>query len=122
VYALTGAGRAALRDWLAESSDSTPIKNELVVKLVAAQLSGLADLRAMLARQRRQYLQALRALDELAAASPGPDGEGQSEGEDDDQRMLRLLIAGAALHVQADLKWLDLCEEQLPRPKKTRPT
>jgi DNA-binding PadR family transcriptional regulator len=113
VYELTAAGQAALREWLAESNDNAPVKNQLIVKLVFAQLSGMADLRALLARQRRQYLQALHALDELAANPPDTDGA--------DPRLLGLLVAGASLHLQADLKWLDLCEEQLPRTKKTGP-
>jgi DNA-binding PadR family transcriptional regulator len=58
VYELTAAGQAALRGWLAESNDNTPVKNRLIVKLVFAQLSGLADLRALLARQRRHRLHA----------------------------------------------------------------
>jgi hypothetical protein len=30
-----------------------------------------------------------------------------------DERMSRLLIEGAALHIQADIRWLELCEQVL---------
>ncbi len=113
VYELTESGREALRVWFAQTSDGTQIKNELIVKLVFAQLTGLADVRALLAKQRRQYLQALRALDELAA-QPST-GDSSDDGNAAGNPVMGLLIAGAALHLQADLKWIELCEEQLPQ-------
>ena len=51
-------------------------------------------------RQRGAYLQALRALDDVAAQASG-------------DVTAALLVEGAALHLEADLKWLDLCEQRI---------
>ena len=56
--------------------------------------------RMLIERQRGEYLQALRDLDRLQAATNGDAAQS-------------LLIEGAALHLEADLKWLALCEERL---------
>ena len=72
------------------------------MKLVLAGLTGVADPKALIERQRREYLQSLRDLDELAPARRG-NGDAAAE----------LLIEGAALHLQADLEWLDLCDQRL---------
>jgi hypothetical protein len=54
----------------------------------------------LIERQRGEYLQALRDLDRLQAATNGDAAQS-------------LLIEGAALHLEADLKWLALCEDRL---------
>lgn len=113
VYELTENGQEALSAWFEQTIDVTQIKNELIVKLVFAQVTGFADVRALLARQRRQYLQALRALDELTP-QPGT-GDAGDDGNAVGNHVMGLLIAGAALHLQADLKWIELCEEHLPQ-------
>ena len=64
-------------------------------------LAGVADPRALIDRQRTVFLQELRDLNNIAMRG------GQ------DVVVTRLLIEGASLHLQADLKWLDLCEEAL---------
>lgn len=101
VYVLTGAGTEALRLWLDEPAVRPRIRDDFVLKLVLAGLAGLADPTELIHRQRLQYLQALRDLDALSAslASGGP--------------AERLVLEGAALHIEADLKWLDLADEQL---------
>ena len=105
VYELTVAGREALAGWLAEPAPGPQLKDEFFMKLVLSRLPGVdgghepADL---IARQRRAYLQSLRELNDLAARLAR--GSNQAAA---------LLVEGAILHLQADLKWLDLCEEQL---------
>jgi DNA-binding PadR family transcriptional regulator len=101
VYELTDEGRSALADWLAAPAPGARLKDEFFIKLVLAGLTGVADPKALIERQRREYLQSLRDLDELAAAR----GNGDAAAE--------LLIEGAALHLQADLEWLDLCDQRL---------
>jgi DNA-binding PadR family transcriptional regulator len=98
VYEITDAGRAALSTWLGEADDAPAVKSDVVLKLVAARLTG-ADPAPILARQRQRYLQSLRDLDALAAL------DGDVVGE--------LLLEGAALHVDAELRWLDHCERRL---------
>ena len=98
VYELTPAGREALEEWVATPTTGTRLRDEFFMKLVLAGLTGVADPRSLIERQRREYLQALR---DLAVAAPN--GNAVSS----------LLVEGAALHLEADLKWLDLCEERL---------
>jgi DNA-binding PadR family transcriptional regulator len=102
VYELTPAGHAELRSWLAEPATGPWLKDEFFMKLVMAGLAGTADQSALIERQRRVYMQALHDLNAMAArAGAATDA------------VPALLIEGAALHVQANLKWLELCEETL---------
>jgi DNA-binding PadR family transcriptional regulator len=101
VYEITAAGRAALAGWMGEADDVPAVKSDFVLKLVAARLTG-GDPAPILARQRQRYLQSLRDLDALA-----PNGDGDGDG------VQALLVEGAALHLDAELRWLDLCERRL---------
>jgi DNA-binding PadR family transcriptional regulator len=100
VYALTDAGQRAVREWLETPTAGARLKDEFFMKLALA--GACADPQDLIDTQRRTYLQALHDLDRLAA-------NGAADG------MARLLIEGAALHLEADLKWLDLCEQRLVR-------
>jgi DNA-binding PadR family transcriptional regulator len=100
VYSLTDAGREALSEWVRQPSPGTRQRDEFFMKLVLAGRAGIADPHTLIERQRREYLQALRDLDRLTAAGNGDVAES-------------LLIEGAALHLEADLKWLALCEQRL---------
>ncbi len=98
-YTLTEAGREELEAWVAAPAAATRQRDEFFLKLVLAGMSGIADPRTIVERQRREYLIALRALGEREA--PGADA------------VASLLVEGAALHLEADLRWLDLCEQRL---------
>jgi DNA-binding PadR family transcriptional regulator len=100
VYRTTEAGRHALDEWVAQPSPATRLRDEFFMKLVLAGRAGIADPRVLIERQRGEYLQALRDLDRLQAATNGDAAQS-------------LLIEGAALHLEADLKWLALCEDRL---------
>jgi DNA-binding PadR family transcriptional regulator len=102
VYALTEAGRAELKEWIDTPAAGTRLKDEFFMKLMLAGPAGIAEPLALIDRQRRAYLQALRDLDGLLA-------DGAANGD------ARLLVEGAALHLEADLRWLALCEERLTR-------
>ena len=100
VYRLTEAGRMELRGWVAEATPAVRLKDDFFMKLVLARAARIADPLVLIARQRDAYLQALRELDDVALATNGDD-------------TAALLIEGAALHLEADLKWLELCEQRL---------
>jgi DNA-binding PadR family transcriptional regulator len=100
-YHITPQGRKELQTWL----DQTVIKvesykDEFLVKLIVRHLAGYNDTLAAITRQRQAYLQQLRDLTSLAA-------------QKGDDPYVSLLIEGAMLHLQADLRWLDLCDERL---------
>jgi DNA-binding PadR family transcriptional regulator len=100
VYRLTDAGRQALEEWLGVPSAPTRLRDDFFMKLVFAQSLGLADPAVLIARQREAYLRSLGEL-ERVLADGGADGT------------TALVVEGAALHLEADLKWLDRCEEVL---------
>jgi DNA-binding PadR family transcriptional regulator len=102
VYELTDAGREQLRRWFDSGEDSEPSRDGLYSRVVLAAQSGLADPARLIDRQRRSRLQALRELHRQATL-----GGGVPAGLD------RLLAEGAALRIEAELKWLDLCEQAL---------
>jgi hypothetical protein len=71
------------------------------MKLALAPQTGLADQIALINKQRRRYLNTMRELSKLATT------------ENRDNRISQLLIEGAMLHLQADLDWLERCQEEL---------
>jgi DNA-binding PadR family transcriptional regulator len=100
VYRLTDAGHAELERWVADSTPATRLKDDFFIKLVLARSAAIADPLELIDRQRSAYLQALRSLDDVAARADG-------------DVTAALLVEGAALHLEADLKWLDLCERRM---------
>ena len=100
VYRLTDEGQAELNRWVAEATPAARLKDDFFMKLVLARAANIADPRELIARQRGAYLQALRALDDVADETSGDE-------------TAALLVEGAALHLEADLKWLDLCERRM---------
>ena len=97
VYELTAAGRERVRQWLADLTWTKVAPLEFHLKLVAAAATRLADPVALVDAQRLELLRELHQLQELALAEP-PDADGA------------LLLEGASLRLQADLRWLELCE------------
>ena len=97
VYRLTEKGQLELKGWVADSTPQTRLKDDFFIKLVLARAAGIADPLELIDRQRAAYLQALRELDDVATGD----------------EVSALLVEGAALHLEADLKWLDLCEQRL---------
>jgi DNA-binding PadR family transcriptional regulator len=99
VYELTDAGREAVVEWVDKTSEGPRVRDEFFMKLALSQLAGTSDRLGLIIRQRRHYLAQLRSLSELAATVDRP--------------VPRLLIEGAILHLQADLDWLQRCQEEL---------
>lgn len=100
LYRLTEAGRAAVEEWVGRVVPGARLKDEFFVKLVVATSAGLAAPEALIDAQRAEYRQSLRDLDaRLADGVTGPTAE--------------LMVEGAALHLKADLEWLDLIEDRL---------
>ena len=103
VFEITEAGLRVLGDWLNATDVGPRLRDEFFMKLVLSRLAGLAEPLEIIERQRLTYLHELRALNDVAARAGNHDPVSQ------------LLAEGASLHVQADLKWLDLCEERIRR-------
>lgn len=100
-YELTKQGRVELESWLDQPVEKTRrLRDEFFIKLVVRHLAGYGDTLEMIAHQRKAYLQRVRDLTRLAA-------------EAREDPFVSLLIEGAILHLQADLRWLDLCDERI---------
>src|ERR1700754_5004337 len=93
VYRLTQKGQLQLGGWVEDSTPQTRLKDDFFIKLVLARAAGIADPLELIDRQRGAYMQALRELDDVAATANGDE-------------TAALLVEGAALHLEADLKWL----------------
>lgn len=103
-YCVTDTGRAALTDWLESPvRESRKLKDDFYLKLSILAATGSEDrLWNLLWQQREVVLQRLREL-EPALAQAEADGEALNAS----------LLEGAILHTEADLAWLDRCEERL---------
>jgi DNA-binding PadR family transcriptional regulator len=98
VYGLTPAGQQRVAEWLAEVSWPKPDLAEFHLKLIAAGAAGLADPITIVDGQRRELLRRVRDTQRAAMAEPG--------GSD-----AALLLEGIVLRLQADLHWLEACEQ-----------
>jgi DNA-binding PadR family transcriptional regulator len=105
VYELTSEGREAVAAWVDEPSDGPRVRDEFFTKLVLAPLAGLADRMELINKQRHHYYRMMRGLNELH--------DGTSDGARRLDTTARLLIEGTLLHLQADLDWLERCQEEL---------
>ena len=106
VYRLTEVGVKALREWFADPPDIPLVKPDVLLRLVTARLAAGVipgiDARAIITHHRQRCLEALRDLDRQAGHTT-PDSVGG------------LLVQAAGLHLQAELRWLEMCEKHLIR-------
>lgn len=98
-YAITTEGGKVLEEWLAEPVAPPSGRSDLVVKLAATWLLGPDAVRSFVAHHRQLHLEQLRRLDARAAQA--------ARGSLDD-----VLVQGAALRIQAELRFLDLIDER----------
>src|SRR5512132_10222 len=98
VYALTPTGQQRVAEWIAEVSWPKPDLAEFHLKLIAAAAAGLADPLTIVDTQRRELLRRSRDAQRAAMAEP-------------DRSDAALLLEGIVLRLQADLRWLEACEE-----------
>jgi DNA-binding PadR family transcriptional regulator len=103
VYAIAEAGRQELAHWMDEPlRQPRRLKDAFYIKLVFHRLLGLGDIQTLIWNQRQAYLQVLRQLNDMRA-----------EVDPEDDPLTTLLLEGGAFHLEADLEWLDRCEELL---------
>jgi len=98
VYALTPDGQLKVAGWIAEVSWPRPDLAEFHLKLIAAASARLADPLSIVDAQRRELLRRLRDAQRAAMAEP-------------ERSNAALLLEGVVLRLQADLRWLEACEQ-----------
>lgn len=104
-YRLTDAGAQELAAWVNEPVQTTrKLKDDFYLKLnvLASVLRQPQKLSDLLWQQRTVNLQYLRELEQALA-------EAEAQGD----AVTASLLEGAILHAEADLAWLDRCEERL---------
>jgi DNA-binding PadR family transcriptional regulator len=103
VYRLTPAGRVEVHQWFAGPVEREPrTRDELAVKLALALAVPGIDPRAVIGAQRTATVRSLQELTRLKARSTGPD-----------DGPWRLVLESMVFHAEAEVRWLDHCEEQL---------
>jgi DNA-binding PadR family transcriptional regulator len=103
VFELTAKGSETVRQWVDEVVPAAQLRDAFFSKLVLAAQTRLADPIVLIDRQRRAYLRRLAELGGLTDKAHG--------------FAARLAVEGAVLHLQADLRWLERCEEALTTNK-----
>jgi DNA-binding PadR family transcriptional regulator len=107
-YRLTDQGRKELTAWLEEPVEKPrQLRDEFFIKMVIGRLAGQPNPKPMIDRQRQAYLKQLRDLTALARQTEDPN--------------IGLMVEGAMLHLQADLRWLDLCDDRLDSSEQSIP-
>ncbi len=107
IYALTPSGRRMLQEWCASSIAVEHQRDEFFLKLMIALAAGVADPYQLIHLQRNQLYRELHVLTEQRSnADPGC------------ELANILLLDKAALHIEADLRWLDMVEARLDEIKR----
>jgi DNA-binding PadR family transcriptional regulator len=110
-FRITEEGRGEVKDWVQSSTvDAAPARDDLIMKVLVAVGRGADDALAVIDGQRSALLAALQRR----RRSERAEGSGSIAEE---------LAADAVLtRVEADINWLERCEEKLrsQTPKRTR--
>jgi DNA-binding PadR family transcriptional regulator len=102
VYAVTRSGHAALKEWFAQGVTPDHQRDEFFVKLMTALVSGEGKLDRIIQTQRAHLFQDLHAATTLR------------DTYNPRREMAQILLLDkAVMHLEADLRWLDIAEMRL---------
>lgn len=107
VYAITRAGRAALATWFDSGVEREHQRDEFYVKLLLSIATGEADPRRVIQTQRSRLYRELHAITAQRNKINPKTALAQV-----------LLYDKAIMHLEADLRWLDMIEARLDEVKK----
>jgi DNA-binding PadR family transcriptional regulator len=106
VYAVTRSGHTALAEWFAEGVTPDHQRDEFFVKMMTALVSGEGKLDRIVQTQRAHLFQDLHAATSLR------------DSYDPHTEMAQILLLDkAVMHLEADLRWLDIAEMRLEEVK-----
>ncbi len=102
IYAITTAGRAELIDWFARGVTHEHQRDEFFIKLMLSLVPGAINPRQVIHTQRTQLYRELHAITvQRAPFNPQSD------------LAKILLLDKVVMHLEADLRWLDMIEARL---------
>src|SRR5512138_3599657 len=102
IYAITRDGLDTLKEWFADGIPTEHQRDEFYVKLMIGLISGQADPMRVIQTQRSRLYQELH------------DTTAQRDSYDPQTEIAQiLLIDKAIMHLEADLRWLDMIEMRL---------
>lgn len=102
IYAITRDGHEALKSWFNESVPTEHQRDEFYVKLMIGLISGEADPARIIQTQRSRLFQEMH------------DATTQRDKYDPRMEMAKILLSDKAImHLEADLRWLDMIEMRL---------
>lgn len=107
IYNITDSGRAALMDWLESGITPEHQRDEFFVKLMTALVSGAVDPIRLIQTQRAHLFQDLHDATAL-----------RDQYDPHTELAQILLLDKTIMHLEADLRWLDITEVRLEEVKK----
>lgn len=106
IYAITPAGRRSLQEWFASGIERAHQRDEFYIKLMIGLASGAADPYRLIDTQRTHLYGELHGITvQRTRADPKT------------ELSKILLLDQAAMHLEADLRWLDMTEARLDEIK-----
>jgi DNA-binding PadR family transcriptional regulator len=106
VFAITKSGRRELERWFGENEPPDHQRDETYLKMVLSLATGLVDSRKIFAGERAMlYRELHQATAQRQAADPNR------------ELSLILLLDKTVMHLEADLRWLDMLEARLDEIK-----
>ncbi|WP_051939238.1 PadR family transcriptional regulator [Phaeacidiphilus oryzae] len=127
-YAITEQGRQELRSWFGTPvGRNHPPRDELAIKLAMAVGAPEVDVQAVVQAQRAHTMRALqdytrlkaRALAAETGAAADPGGSREAADSTDDLAWL-LVLEQLIFQAEAEIRWLDHCEQRLARAGRAR--
>lgn len=102
IYAITPAGRKCLKEWFTTGVDLEHHHDEFFIKLMIGLVASVADPYQLIHTQRAHLFQALHTI------------TAQRSRADPKTELARILLLDkAVMHLEADLRWLDMIEGRL---------
>lgn len=96
-YYITEAGKQELHDWLLKPVKRSLLKDEFYFKILCARKIDFHEEREMVKHQRNLVIKEILHLTQF-----------KNELEEEKDRDMLWLVEGGLLHLEADLRWLDM--------------
>ncbi len=110
IYALAPKGEEVLQQWLLSEASIEHQRDEFFVKLMVAVMTGRSDIPQMIQVQRNALFQALHRVTRQ-----------RMEADPETELAQILLLDKVMMHLEADLRWLDMVEARLDEVRKQPP-